>query len=202
MPMRTMVASMDCPQVTKYKALVSAQPHRQEIIEDLSSTTSDERRGVALMSQRQPLTSGSQPGDSSLSQLAGPSQQTTMENDSKKPLTTQETAKLAAFSSKPLHGPTCVGLEIVFNNSHDNQNAAMLMHKTQAGKVLDHEGGFPNVMASASKTLQGGISNNVAEMGMLRNEASRDTGKLPVVQASPAGSSMPFKEHHLKLLRA
>lgn len=45
-------------------------------------------------------------------------------------------------------------LSMQFNNSHDNQNAAMLMHKTQAGKVLDHEGGFPNVMASASKTLQ------------------------------------------------
>ncbi|KAI3765836.1 hypothetical protein L2E82_15882 [Cichorium intybus] len=46
MPMTTMVASMDWPQVTKYKALVSAQPHRQEIIDLLSSTTSDERRGV------------------------------------------------------------------------------------------------------------------------------------------------------------
>nr|KAJ0199602.1 hypothetical protein LSAT_V11C600320530 [Lactuca sativa] len=40
------VASMDWPQVTKYKALVSAQPHRQEIIEDLYSTTTDARRGV------------------------------------------------------------------------------------------------------------------------------------------------------------
>ncbi|CAI9299634.1 unnamed protein product [Lactuca saligna] len=191
----------------------------------------------ALMSQRQPLTSGSQPGDSSLSQIAGPSQQTAVETDSKKPLTTEDTAKIATFSSKPLHGPSSAGhdiyqgsanqlnsmkshgsnaglsgsyessepgnpLSMQFSNSYDNQTAAMLMHKTPAGKALDHEGGFSNVMANASKTLPGGISNNVAEMGLLRNEASRDTGKLPVVQASPAGPSMPFKEHHLKQLRA
>ncbi|KAI3744867.1 hypothetical protein L1987_57963 [Smallanthus sonchifolius] len=89
-----------------------------------------------------------------------------------------------------------------FSNSFDNQSASMLMHKGPTGKALDHEGGFPNVMASASKTVQGGISNNVAEMGMLRNEASRDTGKLPALQAPSVGPSMPFKEHHLKQLRA
>ncbi|KAL6647561.1 hypothetical protein ACP70R_014998 [Stipagrostis hirtigluma subsp. patula] len=37
------VASMDWPQVTKYKALVSAQAHRQEIIQDLFWTGKDEK---------------------------------------------------------------------------------------------------------------------------------------------------------------
>ncbi|KAK1426252.1 hypothetical protein QVD17_14922 [Tagetes erecta] len=40
------VASMDWPQVSKYKALVSAQSHRQEIIQDLHTTTTDAKRGV------------------------------------------------------------------------------------------------------------------------------------------------------------
>lgn len=40
------VASMDWPQVTKYKALVSAQPHRQEMIEDLYTTSTDAKKGV------------------------------------------------------------------------------------------------------------------------------------------------------------
>ncbi|KAJ9559293.1 hypothetical protein OSB04_013907 [Centaurea solstitialis] len=40
------VASMDWPQVSKYKALVSAQPHRQEIIQDLYTTHTDSKRGV------------------------------------------------------------------------------------------------------------------------------------------------------------
>lgn len=33
------VASMDWPEITKYKALVSAQPPRQEIIQDLFTMT-------------------------------------------------------------------------------------------------------------------------------------------------------------------
>ncbi|KAL6880075.1 hypothetical protein ACP4OV_011640 [Aristida adscensionis] len=37
------VASMDWPQVTNYKALVSAQAHRQEIIQDLFWTDKDEK---------------------------------------------------------------------------------------------------------------------------------------------------------------
>nr|XP_043609123.1 protein argonaute MEL1-like [Erigeron canadensis] len=40
------VASMDWPQVTKYKALVSAQSHRQEIIQDLYTTSTDSKRGI------------------------------------------------------------------------------------------------------------------------------------------------------------
>uniref|UniRef100_A0A3B6LV99 Uncharacterized protein n=1 Tax=Triticum aestivum TaxID=4565 RepID=A0A3B6LV99_WHEAT len=39
------VASMDWPEITKYRGLVSAQPHRQEIIEDLFSVTKDPKRG-------------------------------------------------------------------------------------------------------------------------------------------------------------
>ncbi|XBI85041.1 hypothetical protein VPH35_093243 [Triticum aestivum] len=39
------VASMDWPEITKYRGLVSAQPHRQEIIEDLFSVSKDPQRG-------------------------------------------------------------------------------------------------------------------------------------------------------------
>uniref|UniRef100_A0A453KNM1 Piwi domain-containing protein n=2 Tax=Aegilops tauschii subsp. strangulata TaxID=200361 RepID=A0A453KNM1_AEGTS len=39
------VASMDWPEITKYSGLVSAQPHRQEIIENLFSVTKDPQRG-------------------------------------------------------------------------------------------------------------------------------------------------------------
>ncbi|XP_044383462.1 protein argonaute MEL1 [Triticum aestivum] len=39
------VASMDWPEITKYSGLVSAQPHRQEIIEDLFSVTKVPQRG-------------------------------------------------------------------------------------------------------------------------------------------------------------
>ncbi|KAD4981711.1 hypothetical protein E3N88_18382 [Mikania micrantha] len=191
----------------------------------------------ALMSTRQPLTSGIQAGESSLSQIAGSSQLNAVENDLKKNITMEETEKNSTFSSKPLHVPSSLGHDIYqgsvnqltsikshgpnagtsgsyesgepgnprsmsFSNSYDNQSASMLMHKGPTGKALEHEGGFPNVMASASKTVQVGISNNVAEMGMLRNEASRDLGKLPALPASSVGPSMPFKEHHLKQLRA
>ena len=38
---------MDWPEITKYRGLVSAQPHRQEIIEDLFSVTKDLQRGNA-----------------------------------------------------------------------------------------------------------------------------------------------------------
>ncbi|KAK9075578.1 hypothetical protein SSX86_003903 [Deinandra increscens subsp. villosa] len=191
----------------------------------------------ALMSSRQPSTGGTQAGESSLSQIAGSSQQTTIENDLKKSLTMEDTAKISTFSSKPLHVPSSLGHEFYqgsanqitsikshgsnagtsgsyesaepgnprimqFSNSYDNQSASVLMHKGPPGKALDHEAGFPNIMTSANKTVQGGISNNVAEMGIIRSEASRDTGKLPALQAPSVGPSMPFKEHHLKQLRA
>ncbi|KAL2536180.1 Protein argonaute 5 [Forsythia ovata] len=40
------VASVDWPEVTKYRGLVSAQPHREEIIQDLYKTTKDPKRGI------------------------------------------------------------------------------------------------------------------------------------------------------------
>ncbi|CAK9146725.1 unnamed protein product [Ilex paraguariensis] len=46
----------------------------------------------------------------------------------------------------------------------------------------------------------GGLHNNVPEISMLRSAAPRDTGKSPISQAPTSG--MPFKEQHLKQLRA
>lgn len=40
------VASMDWPQVTKYRGLVSAQAHREEIISDLYTVTEDPNKGI------------------------------------------------------------------------------------------------------------------------------------------------------------
>ncbi|OMO58271.1 Argonaute/Dicer protein, PAZ [Corchorus capsularis] len=40
------VASMDWPHVTKYRGIVSAQPHREEIIQDLYKTYQDPQKGV------------------------------------------------------------------------------------------------------------------------------------------------------------
>ncbi|KAJ0083545.1 hypothetical protein Patl1_30531 [Pistacia atlantica] len=40
------VASMDWPEVTKYRGLVSSQTHREEIIEDLYSSVQDPKRGL------------------------------------------------------------------------------------------------------------------------------------------------------------
>lgn len=42
------VASMDWPQVTTYKALVSAQEHRQEIIQNLFWTATDPEKGIPV----------------------------------------------------------------------------------------------------------------------------------------------------------
>lgn len=39
------VASMDWPEVTKYRCLLSSQPHRQELIDDLFQTVQDPTRG-------------------------------------------------------------------------------------------------------------------------------------------------------------
>ena len=39
------VASMDWPEITKYRAVVSAQPPRQEIIQDLFWTTTGPQNG-------------------------------------------------------------------------------------------------------------------------------------------------------------
>lgn len=40
------MASQDWPEVTKYAGLVSAQSHRQELIEDLYKVTHDPQRGT------------------------------------------------------------------------------------------------------------------------------------------------------------
>ncbi|XP_038974733.1 protein argonaute MEL1-like isoform X2 [Phoenix dactylifera] len=40
------VASMDWPEVSKYRCLISAQPHRQEIIQDLHKEEMDHQKGV------------------------------------------------------------------------------------------------------------------------------------------------------------
>ena len=40
------VASMDWPEVTKYRGLVSAQAHREEIIEDLYKKYQDPKGGL------------------------------------------------------------------------------------------------------------------------------------------------------------
>lgn len=40
------VASQDWPEVTKYVGLVCAQPHRQELIQDLYRTWQDPQRGT------------------------------------------------------------------------------------------------------------------------------------------------------------
>jgi len=40
------VASMDWPEVTKYRGLVSAQAHREEIIEDLYKKYQDPKKGL------------------------------------------------------------------------------------------------------------------------------------------------------------
>ena len=37
---------MDWPEITKYRGLVSAQPHREEIIQDLHTTVNDPRKGL------------------------------------------------------------------------------------------------------------------------------------------------------------
>lgn len=40
------VASQDWPEVTKYAGLVCAQPHRQELIQDLFKTWQDPQQGT------------------------------------------------------------------------------------------------------------------------------------------------------------
>lgn len=44
--MLQVVASMDWPEVTKYRGIVSAQTHRVEIIQDLYKQTKDPQKGL------------------------------------------------------------------------------------------------------------------------------------------------------------
>ncbi|XP_022760477.1 chromatin structure-remodeling complex protein SYD-like isoform X2 [Durio zibethinus] len=70
-----------------------------------------------------------------------------------------------------------------------------------AGKVLEHDRGSSNMLADANKIAQVGRQNSTSEMTMLRATAPRDMGKSPVSQSATI-SGMPFKEQHLKQLRA
>ncbi|PHU03244.1 hypothetical protein BC332_28495 [Capsicum chinense] len=57
------------------------------------------------------------------------------------------------------------------------------------------------VMHIWPENLIGGMPNHVPEKSVLRSETIRDAGKLPSAAQAPV-SAMPFKEHHLKQLRA
>ncbi|XP_019163693.1 PREDICTED: chromatin structure-remodeling complex protein SYD isoform X2 [Ipomoea nil] len=71
--------------------------------------------------------------------------------------------------------------------------------KCTSGRPLEHEVGT-SMLANVNNTNQGGMQSNALETSMLRSATIRDTGKLPVAQ--PPASGNPFKEHHLKQLRA
>ncbi|KAL3354169.1 hypothetical protein AABB24_018693, partial [Solanum stoloniferum] len=88
-------------------------------------------------------------------------------------------------STEPFSGPT---------------SADLVVGRTAAGRALEHEGGS-NMLGNASKISQGGMPNNVPEKSILRSETIRDAGILSVAAQAPV-STMPFKEHHLKQLRA
>ncbi|KAK2965362.1 hypothetical protein RJ640_013825 [Escallonia rubra] len=59
----------------------------------------------------------------------------------------------------------------------------------------------PDTVDREGERLRDGIRNNVTEMPILRSAAPRDTGKSPLSPA-PTPHGMPFKEQHLKQLRA
>ncbi|XP_021862250.2 chromatin structure-remodeling complex protein SYD isoform X5 [Spinacia oleracea] len=60
--------------------------------------------------------------------------------------------------------------------------------------------GISHIPLSADRLSQAGNSSKHCEGGIPGSSASRDTGKYPAFPASV--TSMPFKEHHLKQLRA
>ncbi|GMH18794.1 hypothetical protein Nepgr_020635 [Nepenthes gracilis] len=70
-----------------------------------------------------------------------------------------------------------------------------------SGLVLEHSGGISNLSMNADRVVQSATPNSLAEVSMLRSAAPRDTEKSPLLSA-PSVSSMPFKEYHLKQLRA
>lgn len=76
-----------------------------------------------------------------------------------------------------------------------SQGAARISGASVHGASSGPSGSFPLV--------EQGVSNpgNNLEMNMLRGAAPRDTGKSPIFQATGV-SNMPFKEQHLKQLRA
>ncbi|XP_042515442.1 chromatin structure-remodeling complex protein SYD-like isoform X2 [Macadamia integrifolia] len=68
------------------------------------------------------------------------------------------------------------------------------------GRVLEQDRGILNSAANSSKMVQGCESNSNMEISMAQGGPSRDTGKTPMSQLPVSG--MPFKEQHLKQLRA
>ncbi|CAL5423886.1 unnamed protein product [Camellia sinensis] len=82
-----------------------------------------------------------------------------------------------------------------------NANKERIKEPFSASPSVEHDGGTSNVLANANKMVQSGIPGNIMEMNMLRSAASSDTGKSPTSLA-PCVSNMPFKEQHLKQLRA
>ncbi|KAI8526239.1 hypothetical protein RHMOL_Rhmol13G0293200 [Rhododendron molle] len=85
-----------------------------------------------------------------------------------------------------------------------NSTAEMFMHQSIAslGSGASVHGASPS-SSSSFPLVEPGVSNpgNNIEMNMHRGAAPRDTGKSPIFQATGV-SNMPFKEQHLKQLRA
>ncbi|PSR86840.1 Chromatin structure-remodeling complex protein like [Actinidia chinensis var. chinensis] len=82
-------------------------------------------------------------------------------------------------------------------------NCGELVSSTlSTGKAFEHEGGASNVLANANKIVQSGIPANNAEMNILKGVAPRDTGRKSPISQSAGVPYMPFKEQHLKQLRA
>ncbi|XAR60396.1 DNA helicase [Bertholletia excelsa] len=69
------------------------------------------------------------------------------------------------------------------------------------GKALEHDGGSLNMLPNANKMVQSGVPGNIPQVNMFRGAAPRDGGKSLMSQASGV-LNMPFKEQHLKQLRA
>ncbi|KAL9259463.1 Chromatin structure-remodeling complex protein SYD-like protein, partial [Drosera capensis] len=67
--------------------------------------------------------------------------------------------------------------------------------------VVENAGSSSNMSMDADRVVQGAAVNTLNEMNMLRGAASGDSAKS-VVLPIPSAPGMPFKEHHLKQLRA
>ncbi|CAH9083032.1 unnamed protein product [Cuscuta epithymum] len=117
----------------------------------------------------------------------------------------------ASNASQPLESG--ISSPMQFGSPYNNHDLMAKMHQDRssesfpaspAGKrtparPLEPEVGA-SILANVNNTNQGGMQSNAFETSMLRSAAIKDTGKLPVSH-TPA-SANPFKEHHLKQLRA
>ncbi|KAL8131393.1 hypothetical protein AgCh_007358 [Apium graveolens] len=116
-----------------------------------------------------------------------------------------------AISTSGAYATTVPGLpgSVQFSNTYDTSSLGPKMNKDRNmesfdlpsdksafGNALEYEGGSIHTSGNDSSLVQGGMLNNVTEMA-----AHRSTGKLPVSQF-PSAPIMPFKEQHLKQLRA